>query len=264
MQVLTNIVGNAEKFTPRGGFVMVSLHRRGDDAVISVRDNGAGISDDMLEHLFEPFVQAPQTMDRARGGLGLGLSMVKGLIELHGGNVTIKSAGLGQGSEVAIALPTVAAPTKKIDRREAMVSARRRVFVIEDNADAADTLSAALTVVGHQVEVAYDGISALEQARDFNPDIVFCDIGLPGMDGYGVARAFRDDAQLRDAHLVALSGYALPEDLRRATEAGFDSHVAKPPSMQQLLALIADLPWRGRRVQPSDRSEPSAPTSSQP
>jgi two-component system CheB/CheR fusion protein len=260
IQVLTNVLGNAEKFTPRGGRVMVSLHCVGDDAVISVRDTGAGIAADVLERLFQPFTQAPQTVDRARGGLGLGLSMVKGLVELHGGKVKMASAGVGHGSELTITLPVVTAPVPAVTRREVPSSLRRRIFVIEDNADAADTLSAVLTVIGHEVEVAYDGTSALEQARKFGPDIVLCDIGLPGMDGYEVARAFRADKLLRDVYMVALSGYALPEDLRRASEAGFNRHVAKPPSMQQLTQVIAAAPRAlSNNARPRSDGEPSTP-----
>lgn len=263
IQVLTNVLGNAEKFTPRAGSVVVTVHRHGEDAVLSVRDTGAGISPDMLERLFEPFMQAPQTVDRARGGLGLGLSMVKGLVELHGGKVRMASPGIGQGCELSIALPIVAAPSPTHIRRQEPLSARRRIFVIEDNADAADTLSAVLTVMGHEVEVVYDGLSAVAQARKFHPDVVLCDIGLPGMDGYEVARAFRADRSLSDSYMVALSGYALPEDLRRATEAGFDCHVAKPPSMQQLSQVIAAAP---REVvdgvaRASADCEPSTPSS---
>ena len=196
----------------------------------------------MLERLFEPFTQAPQTMDRARGGLGLGLNMVKGLVELHGGRVRMTSDGAGHGCTLTLTLPEAAPPARGVLRREAQVATPRRIFVVEDNADAADTLCHALSLLGHRVEAAYDGLSAAEQARAFRPEIVLCDIGLPGMDGYGVARAFRADPVLRTSYLIALSGYALPEDLERAANAGFDCHVAKPPSMQQLSQIIASAP----------------------
>jgi two-component system CheB/CheR fusion protein len=247
-QILTNVLGNAEKFTPRGGTVFVNLQRFEQEAMLRVSDTGAGIEPDVLERVFEPFTQAPQTMDRARGGLGLGLSTVKGLVELLGGKVKMTSAGLGQGSELTITLPLTTPPHANPVRRQAPTPSKRRILVVEDNEDAADTLCAALTVIGHVVEVAYDGLDALEHARKFGPDVVFCDIGLPGLDGYDVARGFRADETLRDTYLVALSGYALPQDLQRALDAGFNRHVAKPPSMPQLIQLIAAAP---RAVGPS-------------
>jgi len=243
-QVLSNVLGNAEKFTPPGGHVCASLTRKGTTAELCIRDTGAGITSEVLEHVFEPFAQAPQTIDRARGGLGLGLSMVKGLMELHGGTVSITSAGRGFGTEVTLRLP-IATPDQLQPRAadwQLQGKTRRRVLVIEDNEDAADTLSHALTVVGHEVQVAYDGSSGLECARLFNPEVVLCDIGLPGMDGYQVARKFREDVSLRGAFLVALTGYARPEDLQQALAAGFNEHVAKPPSIERLSDMLAHAP----------------------
>lgn len=245
-QVLVNVLGNAEKFTPRGGQISVQLTTAEGAASLRVRDTGAGIAPEMLETLFEPFTQAPQTMDRARGGLGLGLSMVKGFVELHGGTVRMESAGLGRGSELTIDLPLTAPPPRDTMSQPQTSRAGRRVLVVEDNEDAAETLSIALGSTGHEVAVAYDGQSALEQARDYEPEVVICDIGLPGMDGYEVARAFRAKASLRTAYLIALSGYALPEDRQRSLAAGFDKHVAKPPSMKEINRLIAAAPPRAR------------------
>jgi two-component system CheB/CheR fusion protein len=239
-QVLSNLLGNAEKFTPRGGAVTVSLDANGTKAVLRVRDTGAGIAPSILEHLFEPFAQAPQTMDRTRGGLGLGLTMVKGLVELHGGTVNIASAGPGLGTEVTVLLPLDTNPIAKgaVGKRESSHS--RRIVVIEDNIDAADTLKDALAFYGHDVRVAYDGAAGLDLARTFQPEVVLCDIGLPGLDGYAVARAFRGDDTLKLTYLVALSGYARPEDLQRASEAGFDRHVAKPPSLETLDRFLSE------------------------
>ncbi|MBI5543503.1 MAG: response regulator, partial [Deltaproteobacteria bacterium] len=247
IQVLGNLLGNAAKFTSRGGKVEVSLRREGQTVAVSVRDSGVGISPEVRRYLFEPFSQAPQTLDRTRGGLGLGLAMVKGLVELHGGMVEAASVGLGHGSEFTIRLPLEEAPERAAAADEKRSCRRRRVLVIEDNVDSAESLRDALELDGHQVQVSYDGPTGLAQAREFYPDIVLCDIGLPGMDGYEVARAMRRDEVLKGSYLVALSGYALPEDLQRAAEAGFDRHVSKPPSIEMLEQLLTEsLPAAGR------------------
>ncbi|HEY5960462.1 MAG TPA: ATP-binding protein, partial [Polyangiaceae bacterium] len=243
-QVLNNVLGNAEKFTPSGGLVEVNLRREDQHAVIGVRDNGSGIAPELLQHLFEPFAQAPQAMDRSRGGLGLGLAMVKGLVHLHGGTVGIDSKGEGKGTELTVVLPLAARrsattpppPYEDVSRR------RRRVLVIEDNHDTANTLKDALTLTGHAVAVAYDGRSGIETAREFSPEVVVCDIGLPEVNGYEVAKELRADDRLKGAYLVALSGYALPEDIQRAVEAGFDRHVPKPPDLEQLDQLLSGAP----------------------
>lgn len=242
VQALSNLLGNCEKFTPRGGRVVVGLQRDGSHVYLRVRDTGIGIAAPLLERVFEPFAQAPQANDRTRGGLGLGLAMVKGLVELHGGTVSIASAGEGLGTEVTIGLLLEARFAPAADRSEPPETRSRRVLLIEDNADSADSLSAALTILGHVVEVAYDGATGLERARRFRPEVAICDIGLPGMDGYAVARVFRADEALRSVHLVALTGYAQPEDLHRATEAGFDRHVAKPTSLETLRRVLAEAP----------------------
>ncbi len=204
-------------------------------------DTGVGIAPELLGHVFEPFSQAPQALDRPRGGLGLGLAMVKGLVELHGGTVAVRSEGLGQGAQFAVRLPLATAPARAAEPPVRKPSRPYRVLVIEDNADAADTLRDALEIEGHAVQVAYNGPDGIALAREFHPQVVVCDIGLPGMDGYDVARAFRADDALKTACLVALSGYAQPEDLRHAAEAGFDRHVAKPPTLESLEQVFADV-----------------------
>jgi two-component system CheB/CheR fusion protein len=250
VQIVSNLLGNAEKFTPREGTVTVRLRRVGAGFELRVSDTGAGIAPEVLERLFEPFAQAPQTMERTRGGLGLGLAMVKGLVELHKGTVTITSEGLGCGTELTIVLPAAEAPSETADEPAPPASVRRRVLIIEDNVDASDSLKEALQFSGHEVRNAYDGPSGLEMAKTFCPDVVICDIGLPLMDGYEVARAFRADFGLSDTYLIALSGYAQPEDKQRASEAGFDRHIAKPPSMDRLNRILSE----GRGAQ-----TPSAP-----
>jgi two-component system CheB/CheR fusion protein len=242
VQALSNLLCNAEKFTPRDGIVVVSLRRDAERVLLRVRDSGAGIAPEVLEHLFEPFAQAPQTIDRTRGGLGLGLAMVRGLVELHGGRVDIASKGAGRGTEVIVALPLETAPEKRAPSPDAAVINARRILVIEDNQDAADTLRDALALNGHQVQVAYDGQTGLAMAKTLRPEVVICDIGLPGMSGYAVATAFRAEEKLRGTYLVALSGYAQREDIQRAADAGFNRHIAKPPSLDELELVLAAAP----------------------
>lgn len=241
-QVLGNLFSNAMKFTPKGGRVWVDAHASDSLAVIVVRDNGAGIAPDVQRRLFQPFVQAPQTLDRSTGGLGLGLATVKGIVELHAGNVSLQSGGTGQGATFVVRLPLVTVPVRVAQAAPEPEKKQRRVLIVEDNVDAANAIRDVLEIDGHEVRVAYDGSSALALARDFRPDVVFCDIGLPGMDGYEVARAMRSDATCKSAYLVALSGYTQPKDRARATEAGFDRHVAKPTDIEELEGIIEKAP----------------------
>jgi PAS domain S-box-containing protein len=244
-QVVGNLLNNSAKFTPKDGTVLLELEEVTTDgmAVLRVRDTGAGVAPAMLPKLFDPFIQADESLDRSKGGLGLGLALVKGIVEMHGGLVEAHSDGLGTGAEFVLRLPAelgtadVTLVKKPSDR-----PAPRRVLVIEDNVDAAESLRDALEFGEHQVEVAHDGIDGLAKARKFKPDVVLCDIGLPGMTGYDVARAFRGDEVLGRAHLVALTGYALPNDQQQAREAGFEQHLAKPPSLEDLDELLANLP----------------------
>ncbi len=246
VQVLTNLLGNALKFTSPGGSVVVSVRHEGAKVSLSVKDDGLGIEPELVDHVFESFVQAPQTLERSRGGLGLGLAMVKGLVELHGGAVTAHSDGRGKGTEVSIRLPSRPAAAI-ISSVPSISSARpRKVLLIEDNVDACTSMRDALEINGHRVEVAYDGRKGLEVAQRFQPEVVFCDLGLPGMNGYAVARAFRAEPSLRDIYLIALSGYARPEDVIKATEAGFNQHLAKPPPIELVEQVIAQSPVTGR------------------
>jgi signal transduction histidine kinase len=243
-QVIGNLLQNAAKFTPRGGSARISVAPEMSDgpwAAIRVADSGAGIATDMLARIFEPFTQVDRTLDRSMGGLGLGLSLVKGFVELHGGTVSAHSEGPGRGSEFAVRLPIAGAAEPRAAAPPEVVTGRRRILVVEDNADAAHSLRDVLELSGHVVEVANEGPTALAKARDFRPDLVLCDIGLPGMDGYAVARAFRSDPALAHVHLVALSGYARPEDLQLSAEAGFERHVAKPANPDALDELLGTL-----------------------
>jgi two-component system CheB/CheR fusion protein len=209
---------------------------------VRVRDSGIGIDPSTLPRLFEPFRQADATLARSLGGLGLGLALVKGLVELHEGTVEAKSAGKDTGTEVVVRLPLATAPPTARDAAPGAPSRPRRILVVEDSVDGADSLRAVLALEGHTIEVAHDGLRGIEKSREFRPDVVVCDIGLPGMTGYEVARAMRGDPALRGAFLIALTGYALPDDRQRATDAGFDVHLAKPPTIEQLRGAIARAP----------------------
>jgi two-component system CheB/CheR fusion protein len=243
-QLVGNLLNNASKFTEHGGKATVSLEEdpRLGQVVIRIRDTGAGIAPEMLPRLFEPFIQADRSLARSRGGLGLGLAVVKGLAEMHDGTVSVSSEGLGKGAEFTVRLPldSSAAPTRTEARGEPQRAPSRRVVVIEDNVDAADTLQQVLELGGHAVEVAYTAESGLARVRAFKPDVVFCDIGLPEMDGYAVARAIRGDPALQATMLVALTGYAAPEDISRSREAGFQYHVAKPPSFEEIERILTN------------------------
>jgi two-component system CheB/CheR fusion protein len=244
-QVIGNVLWNAAKFTNPGGRAEVRVEREpGGVVLVRVRDDGIGIPADVLPHVFDPFVQADRSLDRTRGGLGLGLSLVKALVELHGGSVQARSDGPDRGAEVSIHLPlapeepALAHPAGPC--RESMP--RHRVLVVEDNVDAAETLREMLLLWDHDVEVVHDGRDGIERARVFHPDVVLCDIGLPGMDGYAVARALRADPAISSAFLVAVTGYASPEDARRAVGAGFDLHLGKPVPIEVLEEVLATAP----------------------
>jgi CheY-like chemotaxis protein len=229
------------KFTASGGSVAVSVIAKAGEAELCVRDNGLGMEPASVERMFEPFAQAEQTLARTEGGLGLGLALVKGLVELHGGTVEARSEGIGRGAEFLVRLPLAEIGAEAGRERDAAAEAKpRAILVIEDNLDAGDTLAEILELQGHRVHVARDGRSGLALAREQRPDVVLCDIGLPDIDGYEVARALRRDDILRGTHLIALSGYAQPEDRQRARDAGFDAHIAKPPDIDELMDVLAN------------------------
>lgn len=247
-QVVTNLLHNAAKFTTSGGHVTVSVERQPAEVQIRVRDDGLGIAPDLLPRLFDPFVQSENTLHRAGGGLGLGLSLVRGIAELHGGTALARSEGTGKGAEFVVTLPTTE-PDNATSAAGAVGAAnsKRSVLVIDDNRDAAESLRDILEVVGgHEVHVASDGEAGVEAARVHGPEVVLCDLGLPGIDGYEVARRIRaSSGRERLCRLVALSGYASPEDVERSLRAGFAYHVAKPPDLERLLKLIAEAPAPG-------------------
>jgi signal transduction histidine kinase/ActR/RegA family two-component response regulator len=246
-QVVGNLFHNAIKFTDPGGRVTVSLAAPdgGRQVQLTIRDTGIGIEPAVLPHLFGLYTQAERSLQRSRGGLGLGLALVKGLTELHGGSVRAGSAGPGQGSEFSLCLPAAAdeaAPREVLPTADP-AGAPLRILVIEDNRDAAEVLRVLLELARHQVVVAHTGPSGIEAARQFRPDVILCDLGLPGMDGLAVARQLRADPTTATARLVALTGYGSRDDQQRAREAGFDRHLTKPVEPEDLQrALAADPP----------------------
>jgi signal transduction histidine kinase/DNA-binding response OmpR family regulator len=237
-QVFDNLLGNAMKFTRAPGSIELMLSRDGDAAVVRVRDTGVGIRPEMLPRLFQPFQQEAQDIAREAGGLGLGLALARGLIELHGGTVEALSDGPGTGAEFRVRLPLGEPPSQSSRARSIAPATARSVLIVEDNVDAGETLRALLELRGHDVAVALSGAEALELLRQRRADIVLCDLGLPTMSGYEVARAVRADATLRDVHLVALTGYGQPEDRRRSAEAGFDAHLVKPVDLKALDGVL--------------------------
>jgi signal transduction histidine kinase/ActR/RegA family two-component response regulator/CHASE3 domain sensor protein len=240
-QVVSNILTNAIKFTGPGDRVTlrVSANQAAGEAAIHVVDSGIGIRPELLPHLFEPFSQGPSSLARTSGGLGLGLALVKALVELHEGTVEARSDGEGHGAEFIVRLP-LGEPPADVPHARHVNGRAWRILIVEDNLDAAESLREALELQGHQMEVAYSGSQALEKALAFRPGIVLCDVGLPDLDGYEVARRVRNDARLRGTRLVALTGYASAQDRIRAAEAGFDRHLAKPPSVERLAEVLAE------------------------
>ncbi len=246
-QVILNLLNNSAKYTPEEGRISLHVERQGDQAVVRVRDNGMGIAPDLLPRVFELFTQAERTLDRSQGGLGIGLTIVRRLVELQGGSVDAYSAGPGQGSEFVVKLPVASQESLPLQPPAPPWHAngssdRSRVLIVDDHEDSADSLSLILVHLGHEVQTAYDSQTALRLARSFRPTIVFCDLGLPVMDGYEVARQLRAAAETHEAILVALTGYGQAEDRRRSENAGFHHHMVKPVSpdvLQEFLELAA-------------------------
>jgi CheY-like chemotaxis protein len=241
VQVFVNLLNNAAKYTAAGGEITLSAAREGDEAVVRVKDTGTGIAAEMLPHVFDLYTQIDVGPDRPQGGLGIGLTLVRRLVELHGGSIAAASPGVGRGSEFAVRLPAVAAPTPADAGSEPSgegTCTGRHILIVEDNQDGRESLAMLLELVGHRVEVAEDGPRGVEAALAARPEVVLIDIGLPGLDGYGVATRVRA-ALGGGVLLVALTGHSQPEDRRRAAEAGFDAHLTKPVGLGELQALLA-------------------------
>jgi PAS domain S-box-containing protein len=240
-QIATNLIGNALKFTPPGGTITVTVHSEGKDALLAVKDTGVGIPADVLPTIFDLFVQSERSLDRSQGGLGIGLTLVRGVVGLHGGTVQAASDGSGMGSTFTVRLPAIPAPKASAREQISVVAAKckpRRVLVVEDNDDMRETLGVLLTQDGHEVHLANDGPSGLKAALTFRPEIGLLDVGLPGFDGYMLARSIRARDEGKQIYLVALTGYGQPEDRLRSKEAGFDELVVKPLDVSQLSQLL--------------------------
>ena len=240
-QVVVNLLNNAAKYTDDGGQIRLTAQQEGGEVVLRVRDTGVGIDPELLPRIFELFTQADRTLDRAQGGLGIGLSLVQKLVELHGGTVEAHSVGLGQGSEFIVRLPALSPASESIAPIETAKQPAQtsRVLVVDDNVDVADMLVVMLQMFGHEVQAAYSGQTALETAVEYQPDVVLLDIGLPDMDGYEVARRLRRQPQTKDVRLIAMTGYGQDSDRQSSQEAGFDHHLVKPVDSQKLQDLLA-------------------------
>jgi signal transduction histidine kinase/ActR/RegA family two-component response regulator len=263
-QVLSNLLNNAAKYTNPGGQIRLAAASEGSDVVFRVRDNGIGIPPEMLSGIFDLFAQVDHSLDHSQGGLGLGLTLVRSLVEMHGGSVQALSEGLSRGSEFVVRLPILDLTQVHDDTQTEITNSgpepsrvlSLRVLVVDDNVSSAQSLAMVLKLDGHEVQVSHDGAAALESVRRFRPEVVLMDIGLPGMDGYEVARRLRQDAELARGIvlLAAVTGYAEDEARRRSREAGFDHHLVKPIDPDGVLALLASLEWD----KPASLGEPAA------
>jgi signal transduction histidine kinase len=239
VQVVVNLLNNAVKYTPDAGRIDLTAEQEGNETIIRVKDTGVGIPPDKLAHVFDLFAQLDLGPERARDGLGIGLTLVRRLVEIQGGKITAASAGVWQGSEFVVRLPSAAPPPSTPENRSRIATAvkGRHLLIIEDNADARDALATLLRLLGHRVDVAADGLSGLALALSVRPEIGLIDLGLPKMDGYEVARRLRQELG-NDVKLIALTGHSQPEDRQRSQEAGFNAHLIKPIELESLVALM--------------------------
>jgi CheY-like chemotaxis protein len=247
-QVVLNLLNNSAKFTPEGGRIDLSVREENGDVLIRVRDTGIGISRDLLPTVFDIFKQGARSLDRSEGGLGLGLTLVRRIVEMHGGSVEARSEGPDRGSEFIIRLPRLVRRRSGTDQpsiresKRALPGSSRRVLVVDDNVDSAETAAMLLQLWGHEVRSVHDGPSAISLAASFRPEVVLLDIGLPGMDGYDVARRVREIPGLEKVTVMAMTGYGHEGDRRRALEGGFDRYLVKPLEPNVLQRLIASAP----------------------
>ncbi len=247
-QALTNLLNNAAKYTEDGGRIDLNVEQVGDEAIIRVRDTGIGITPELLPRVFDMFAQIKSETDRAQGGLGIGLTVVRRLVEMHGGSIDVFSAGLGKGSEFVVRLPALTEPKVEPARKTAerpssqTSSGVRCVLIVDDNIDSAESMAILLRLYGHEVRLAHDGLAALEIALTFFPDVIFLDLNLPKMDGYEVAKRLRQEPSMREMALVAMTGYGQEEDRRRTQEAGFHLHLVKPVDFDMLQELLSSIP----------------------
>lgn len=246
-QVTLNLINNAAKYTPAGGRLTIAVSRDNNQAILKVRDNGIGISAEFLPEVFKLFMQGERGLDRSEGGLGIGLTVARRIVEMHGGSIAASSEGPAKGAEFVVRLPAAAAPTVTAPPPKGAEPSRtvqHRVLVVDDNRDSADSLSMLLKIMGHDVRTAYDGPEAVESVAQYRPDVVLLDIGLPSMSGYDVARVLEAAPDRSRMVLIAVTGYGQDEDRRRSREAGFDHHLVKPVNAAALDKLIASFPTR--------------------
>jgi CheY-like chemotaxis protein/two-component sensor histidine kinase len=251
IQVVCNLLNNAAKYSEGGGRIWLTVEEADTEALVRVRDSGVGIARDMLPRIFDLFTQGDRSPDSSQSGLGVGLSLVRKLVHLHGGTVQASSDGPGQGSEFVVRLPLAQETEQEADKERPVLrypavakTCRHRVLIIDDNVDAAESIAVLLRLWGHDGRTAYDGKAGLDAARVYEPEIVLLDIGLPGISGYEVARLLRQEFGHDRPTLVAMTGYGQEEDHRRTQEAGFDHHFVKPVDTDALQELLANLDWR--------------------
>jgi len=244
-QVFINILNNAAKYTKQGGHIWLTAEREGSDAVVSVRDNGLGIPADMVGRIFDMFTQVHRSIGQSQGGLGIGLTLVRRLVDMHDGSIEARSNGPDQGSEFVVRLPLIPPPLEtppQVNEPTAKALSGCRILVVDDNVDSAETLGMLLKLMGNEIRTAHDGLAAVEAAEAFRPELVLLDIGLPNLNGYDVARRIRQQLWGRDVTLVALTGWGQDEDRHRSQEAGFNLHIVKPVEIKALEELLAGLP----------------------
>jgi CheY-like chemotaxis protein len=241
-QVFGNLLNNACRYTHPGGVISIGVAREGAEAVVTITDTGVGIPHEMLDHVFEMFTQVDRSLERKQGGLGIGLSLVRQLVELHGGSVSARSDGAGEGSRFMVRLPARAAlpadDSSEADAAEIAIGSRR-ILVVDDNRDAAESLALLLKMSRNDVEIAYDGLEAVEKAATYRPDLILLDIGMPEMNGYDACRAIRQQPGGGEIMIIALTGWGQEEDQRRSQDAGFDHHLVKPVDHAVLKKLLA-------------------------
>ncbi len=243
-QAFANVLNNAAKYTDPGGQIRLVVERAGNEAFVRFIDNGSGIPAEMLDRIFDLFIQADRSLDRSQGGLGIGLTLVRRLVEMHGGKIVASSKGIGLGSEFVIRLPVVSeivAPASETETKPLRPAKKLRLILAEDNPDTAQTMAILLRKLGHEIEVIHDGVRVLEAAQVRKPDVLLLDIGLPGLNGYEIAERVRQDPELNGIPLIAISGYGQPQDLEHSKLAGFQLHLVKPVNFQHLQEALNEL-----------------------